>query len=672
MFKFPAADLPKRYAHSEAEALEILQILSKAPALACDYETTGLKWHAPSFRPFYVSFCDGLAGYGIRIPTDPKSPILEGIRGLLGLEGQLHAYHNAKFDLHAGRTAGIEDMGEVHDTLIMAHILDENRSHKLDGLAADWLEGDVKKYSAMVDAWFSEHNMSNPSKRRYDALPDDILEPYAVQDTIVTWWLWKGMQPLIDAEYAKIYGIERAALRELVEIEHWGYQLDRAHLERIGPSLKAEAVKVEQKIRKLVKDETGKDLDDVAAIPDQNNSGQGELAFGTQIQRKTPFNLASPEDLARLFFGTLKIPKDGLVETANGTTSLGKYSLEKIDHPVAKMVEEWRSLTKMVGSFVDNLRDLVDSEGALHADFMQMGTVTGRMSCMEPNLQNLPKDGEVRGAFVARPGHRLWFFDYSQIELRILAHYCQDPVMLEAFRNGRDLHRETAAVLFNKGSAEVTDKDRDIAKKTNFSIVYGSGKKGLANLLKFREDMAAKVLQEFFAKFPSIKQFRDAATARAETRGWVMTHWGRHRRFPLRKDLIRTDRRDKRGRPLVRFKPGHPRMGEEISEPKWYTSVNGIVSGTATGDLSKLSLGRLGSWGGLLKATGAHIVSMVHDEFQIEIPIGKEAYLVPRIKEIMEDHKFTVPIVVDVAVSEGSWKDKKKADLKAFSGLPVG
>ncbi|HET9869570.1 MAG TPA: DNA polymerase [bacterium] len=664
--RFPARELPHRYARTEDEAVAMLEHLATRPDLVADYETTGLKWHRADFRPFYVSFCDGENGWGVRLPADPDSRTHTALRRLMAMGDRRHIYHNAKFDLHAGRRHRIEDLGEVHDTLLMSHLVDENRRHTLDSLGKDWLEGDVKKMSEAVDAWFAEHNMGSPDKRRYDALPDELLEPYAVQDSVVAWWLWKGLEPLVRKEFAGIYEIERAALLELMEVESWGYKLDMDVLKRLGPSLKSSAEGTEERIRQAVKHETGKDLDEILEQPTNGHEPQGSLDFGAYDTRgtgKRRFNLASQEDLARLFFSTLGIPREGLALTDNGVTSLGKYSLQKINHPVAKMIEEWRTAVKTAGSFVDNLQSLVDRDGVLHCDFQQVGTVTGRMSCQEPNLQNLPKDGEVRLGFVPRPGCRLWFFDYSQIELRILAHYSQDPVMLEAFRNRRDLHRETAAVLFNKGASEVTDKDRDIAKKINFTIVYGGGAGSIASQLNMGKDAAKAVLNQFFEKFPAVKRFRDVATRKAEQRGWVMTHWGRKRHFPLRADLIRTGRKDKSGRRMVRWAPGHPSAGTEIPEPKWYTAVNGIVSGTATGDLCKETLRRIGPRKGILRGTGAHIVSIVHDEYQVEIPVEKEDTLVPAIKGAMEDYQFSVPISVDVAVSDGAWKDKHKVEV---------
>lgn len=661
MNRYPASNLEQVPCRTEEESCKILEYLLTVPAVAIDTETTGYRWWLTDFRVFYVSFCDGLKGYGMPMPQ-PGTRAFKLLERLLGLPHQIHAYQNFKFDGLAFRKHGIEDQGEVHDTMIMAHILDERGEHNLEYLAANRLTEGVNKLSNEVEEWFAANGMADKEKRRYDQIPQSLLERYAIQDTVVTWFLFEGMIKDFAAEQQadpeapsleRIYRIERAVVRELVEMEWRGYHLDRPHFAKIAPELRKEADAIAMRIDLEVQKVAGKGLKDI--LP----GAKQEALFG----QEEGFNLASPEHLAVLFFDVLKIPKAGLAGTKGGRVSLNKYALENIEHPVAELLLEWRKAGTLLSHFIEPLSFLCDKEGNLHGSFKQMGTVTGRMSSESPNMQNFPRVNEddehaignkIRAGFIPRPGYALWFFDYSQIELRILAHYCNDPVMVRAFRENKDLHRETAAAIYNKKAEEVTSEERNSSKKINFTTVYGGGKGSVARQLKWPEDRAGEVLSRFFTRFPGVKQFKDKAIESAKARGWVRTYWGRRRHF-----LPWSEVKKKIG-----FGKGAKvelKSGEIVAEPKYYTALNGIVSGTATGDLSKLALARVGAWGGLLKGTGAHVLSFIHDEITVEIPIGKEGELVPKIKEAMEDFTmFRVPIKVDIAWATTNWAEKEK------------
>jgi len=246
------------------------------------------------------------------------------------------------------------------------------------------------------------------------------------------------------------------------------------------------------------------------------------------------------------------------------------------------------------------------------------------MSSSDPNMQNMPLEGGIRQGFVCRPGFTHLFFDYKQIEMAVLAHYCDDEYLRGAVERGEDLHTATAAVLFNKRIEEVTKPDRQAAKTINFAIVYGAGKAKIAQQLGWDLARANLLLEKYYQQFPGIKEFRDNASRLARRRGYVKTLWGRWRRLEPEKN---------------------------------YIAVNSIVQGTATGDLCKASLARV--WKDL-KGTGAQVISVVHDEDHIECPIGKEEEVVTLVKRAMEDWPiFRIPIKVDVMWSRTNWGDKK-------------
>lgn len=641
MDQIKAHPLPIKICRTDDEIKQAIDDIARLPEVAVDTETTGLEWWLDGFKPFYISFCGPDCGWGFEFPTDHGTVQFFMMNEMIFKNvKQRHIYQNAKYDLHVLRTVGIEDLGWVEDTQIMAKLIDENDSASLDALSKKYLPLGVQKLSGPVEEWFAEHGMADHDKRRYDQLPRELLEQYAVQDTVATWWLWVGFHPEIVANFKAIYEIELKALRELVEVEHWGYMLDVPYLNKMRATLQTEMDALLNMFRDAVMKLKGVDI--------FQRHGQGSL-FGNQ----TDFSLGSPDDLGWVLFDVLGLSRDGMRKTKEGSISLDGEALDQLDHPVALTAAEWRKRATLVDTFLTKLPKLTDKNGVLHGTFIQMGARTGRMSSADPNMQNIPI-GDTRKGFIPRPGYVLVSLDYSQIELRILAHYCQEPAMLAAYREGRDLHKTTAAEIYGVPIDQVTDEQRQAAKKINFGIIYGLGAPGLSRQLKWPLDKAKIMLERFNAKFPRVKAFKYEATDLAESRGWVKTYWGRHRRFLMGNQVKRK----------IGFGKGSKVElldGKIIEAPKWYTSVNAIVSGTATGDLIKIALALVGSWDGILRGTGGHIVSVVHDDIQLEIPAGTEGELIPKIQKAMEDFPmFRVPIKTDIGWSDKSWGDKEK------------
>lgn len=621
--KFASKILPVKRLKGLANIKAALNKLKGAPVLALDTETTGLQWWKEGFRPFYLSLCDGRAGYGFYLQPAHAAILRATVCNPTHVRGKIHVYHNAKFDLHALATIGVEDPAIVHDTMLLAPCLDENDPKSLDYLTKTYLDEGVGKMKDTVAAWFKD-NGYKAGEWKYEDLPPKILEPYAIRDVVGTWFYYMGAVKHLDVLDAdehhieqgphgpigvkRIFDIETDALKALWAMERRGYQLDIPHFKALTPELEGQAKDAEEKVR--------------AALAE----------YDPAVARRV--NLNSPQDLATIFLDVLKVDPKKLPLTNGGKPSFNADALEYITHvhPLAQDLLTYREAEKLLNTFGKNLLGSVDKSGAIHADFRQMGARTGRMSCSNPNLQNLPA-GPIRQGFIPRKGFKLFFFDYSQIEMRIFAHYSEDPVLLDAIRGGRDLHTETAAHIFGKTVDNVTKEERQRAKTINFATIYGAGARGLAKQLKCDYSDARAFRDEYMKRFPNIAAFlRDAATY-IHTRGWVRTYWGRRRHLDVQKD---------------------------------YVAVNAIVQGTATGDMIKIALGRVHKFldgsSGKFGTLNSGVVSVVHDEIQVEVDDRVDSRnLVSTTKELMEDFKmFDVPIKVDVSWSAKNWNDKEE------------
>jgi len=639
---YPSRKLPMVYLHTQEAMLQALRDLGKREALAVDTETTGLNWWAPNFRVFYMSICDGKKGYGFLEPF--KYPrVVKALKDLLSNPKMLAVFMNAKFDCHAFRVHGVELTCKIEDAQFLARLLNENEPANLEYQSKTYLGPSNEKLSASLDAWFKEHKQGKEN-RHYDQLPLKLLEPYAVQDTIATWFLWKGHRnalreadathPMDEVEgpgprgLERIYEIENAAVKPLMDIECRGYIVDQNHFKKLGPHLEDKADGIKEKLFKSL-----------------------DRTYGYKVPSDT--NLDSPDFIAELFIGVLGIDPERLPRTDKDAISFDARALEDLDHPIADALLEYRAASKLASTFGPSLLANCTSDSALHVNYNQMRPVTGRMSCSDPNIQNLPRVdtndasadcNRIREGFLARPGYNLFYFDYSQIEMRLAAHYFMDPVMLEAIRSGADLHRVTASIMFGKPQDKVTKMERQQAKTVNFATIYGSGAKGLvktlnkglvealgaraANKKKIHYMDAKAFKNNYLMRFPSIKQFFAECEGVVQERGFVRTFYGRRR---------------------------------HLAADKSHIAPNAIIQGTGA-DIHKIgiervnALARKGGWGG--------IVNVVHDDQAIEIRKGCEKQVVPQIMDALQNFQFfEAPITVDVEMSSTTWAAKQKWKL---------
>ena len=348
------------------------------------------------------------------------------------------------------------------------------------------------------------------------------------------------------------------------------------------------------------------------------------------------FNPASPKQLAQVLFEKLQLPVKK--KTASGTPSTDEEVLSELalDYPLPKLILEFRALSKLKSTYTDKLPQMADSEdGRVHTTFGQATAVTGRLASSDPNLQNIPvrtaEGRRVREAFIAKPGCKLISADYSQIELRIMAHISQDEGLLKAFREGKDIHRATAAEVFGTQPENVTAEQRRMAKVINFGLIYGMSAFGLAQNLGIERRMASHYIEEYFARYPGVARYMQQTRSAAHAQGYVQTAFGRRLWLP---DILSS-------RPAVR-------AGAERA------AINAPMQGTAA-DLIKRAMISLDRW---LKKQNlkSRLILQVHDELILEVPEDELELVKENVAAIMQSAaSLSVPLLAEVGVAD-NWE----------------
>ncbi len=473
------------------------------------------------------------------------------------------------------------------------------------GIEAHGFDHDVMLYAFLLDADPSGCPLEEQARRRLDLK----LGPSAEQRADITLEIWQQLSGAIDTRgLRRLYAeIELPLARVLARIEKTGVRIDPGELRRLSSIMEREISRLTAEIHELA----GK-----------------------------PFNISSPQQLGRVLFEDLGLPAP--VKYGKGKViSTAADVLEELapDYEIVGKVLEYRQLTKLKGTYVDALPELIDTRtGRLHTSFNQTGAATGRLSSSNPNLQNIPirteLGREIRAAFIPREGWKLLVADYSQIELRLLAHFSKDPVLVDAFRSGEDIHTRTAAEVLGVPPLMVTPEARRSAKAVNFGIVYGISPFGLAAQLGIPRSEAEKYIRNYFARYAGVKKFIDDTIAEVRQSGVTRTLFGRERPIPD----INSRNPNARG------------FAER-------TSVNSPLQGTAA-DLIKLAMVRIDA---ALDAGGhrSAMLLQVHDELVFECP-PEEVDLVSRLvrREMEGVADLEVPLVVDVGVGD-NWRDAK-------------
>ncbi len=603
-----------------AEALrDVVDRCREAEVVSVDTETTGLSPLTAQLCGVSISFKAGEGFYvPVRSPETGKhldeAGALAILRPMLEDERVAKCGHNLKYDLLVLRKAGVGLRGIAFDSMVASYLIDSARSsHSLDALALGML--------GRANISITELIGSGKQQRTFDTVDLSRATPYAAEDADVALQLCALMWPQIRAMGLEklMREVETPLVEVLAELEWNGIEVDGAELERQRERLEQRIVELRRSIV---------DASPRAFNPDSPKQLAGIL-----------FNKPTDED-AGLGLKPVKKTKTGFSTDVEVLERLAEDA--GVTSPVPGLVVEYRQLTKLVGTYLVALKDAIHPEtGRIHASFHQTVAATGRLSSSDPNLQNIPIRSdvgrEIRRAFVAAPRHVLISADYSQIELRMLAHLSRDPGLIEAFEEGQDIHRAVAAQIHGVKQEEVTREQRDGAKMVNFGIVYGITSYGLARRLGVGEREAAEIIEGYKKRFAGITTFLQECVAQAERFGYVETILGRRRSVPQAGSKNGAERA----------------LGERIA-------INSVVQGSAA-DLIKVAMVDLHrrlsphaaerARGESAELEGVRMLVQIHDEllFEAEEGVAEAAkrVIVERMEQAMA---LRVPLKAEAGV----------------------
>ena len=597
------SDVPHdyRYVSTEAEAQELLETLMAASRVAFDTETTAREpgmtaTDAKTCKLIGFSFATekGKAWYVDAGLIDIFRPLFaDPTKTLVGL--------NVKFDRAVLHRYGIGFASTPHDVMLAHYCLDAAARHGMDMLAEQYLGYRTIRFSEVA----GEQERGKPEPTLFGKDIAKVTD-YAAEDADVTLQLEDAIRPLALSLSSSVSSpsalseVEEPLVKVLLEMEREGVKIDVGALKEYGRELDREILGFTQEILKY-------------ADPG--------------------FNPDSPKQLGELLFGKLGLP--GGKKTASGQWSTDEKTLSKLagEHPIIASILEYRACTKLKSTYVDKLPTLIDDQGRVHTTYAQAFTETGRLSSSDPNLQNIPIRTErgkfIRKAFVARDeDHVIISADYSQIELRLMAAMSGDTAMLAAFRNGEDIHRDTASRVYDVMPAFVTPEQRSACKMVNFGIIYGISAFGLSQRLKVPRKEAADLIETYFKLYPSIKEFMGRAIAKAREKGYAETVLGRRRTL-----------RD------INSRNATARQAAERD------AINTPIQGSAA-DLIKIAMVRVDR---AIKAENlrAKMVLQIHDELVFDCPKDETE----RLKEIVRREMSTAldfGVPLEVGIGEGA------------------
>ena len=579
--------------------------LKAAPLTGLDTETdsldpmrariVGISFAVEPGRAAYVPTGHDYPGAPDQLPLDG---VLARLRPWLEDAGAAKLGQNIKYDLHVFENHGIRVQGYVHDTLLESYVLEAHKPHSLESLADRHLGRSGLSYEDLCGKGANQIPFSQVDVERASTYSGEDSEMCVqVHDTL---WPQLQAEPGLRRVYAEI---EMPTVAVLQRIERHGVLIDPARLAAQSQQLAERMIALEQEAYAI--------------------AGQ-------------PFNMASPKQIGEILFNRLGLPVKK--KTATGAPSTDEEVLQELaaDYPLPAKLLEHRSLAKLKGTYTDKLPGMINpATGRVHTNYAQAVAVTGRLSSNEPNLQNIPirtvEGRRVREAFIAPPGHVIASADYSQIELRIMAHISGDPGLNKAFAEGMDVHRATASEVFGIAPSEVTAEQRRYAKTINFGLIYGMGAFGLAQSLGIDQKAAKNYIDRYFERFAGVKRYMEETKERARERGYVETEFGR--RIVL---------------PEIKGGSGPRRAGAERQ------AINAPMQGTAA-DLIKLAMIAVQQ---ALDAEGraTRMVMQVHDELVFEVPEAEVDWLREAVPRLMAGvASFSVPLVAEVGFGP-SWE----------------
>ncbi|MCC7327887.1 MAG: DNA polymerase I [Burkholderiales bacterium] len=505
---------------------------------------------------------------------------------------------NLKYDEHALANEGMALRGVAHDTLLESYVLESHRPHDMDSLA--WRHLNVKTIT------YDEVTGKGANRIAFEQVAVDRATAYAAEDADVTLRLHRALHTRIatDSKLEHVYEAIELPVREILfRMERNGILIDAQLLARQSRELGERVVALEQQAHQL--------------------AGQ-------------PFNLGSPKQLGEILFQRMSLPV--VKKTATGAPSTDEEVLQELaaDYPLPKVLLEHRSLSKLKSTYTDRLPQMVNATtGRVHTTFAQATAVTGRLASSDPNLQNIPvrttEGRRIREAFIAPPGRVLVSADYSQVELRIMAHLSEDSALMAAFHAGADIHRATAAEIFGVEPQAVTSDQRRYIKAVNFGLIYGMGAFGLAQQLGIERGAAQQFIDRYFARYPGVAQYMQRTRELARERGYVETVFGRRLWLPD-----------------IKAGGGPRRAAAERA------AINAPMQGSAA-DLIKLAM--IAVQRSLDRERRATLLLLqVHDELVLEVPEAELTQVRSELPGLMtEVAQLRVPLVVDVGVG-ANWE----------------
>jgi DNA polymerase I len=604
----------------ESDLRKLANTIKNKKILSIDLETTSLDPVSAEIVGFSLAWSRGEAAYvpvahresGAGSPGEncdlfqsddllpgqiPYEVVAEIIGGLLADPNIRKIGQNLNYDFTILRRLGFEIRGEIFDTMLASYILDPSGEHGLDALSEKFLDHKTIKYSDVVG--------KGKSKLRFDEVALDVARDYACEDSDVAFQLEpilsEGLEELQQNDL--MFGMEMPLMDVLIEMQLAGMKIDADRLMEIGKEFGARLSELEGRIHELA----------------------GET-----------FNVNSPKQLGEILFGKLGLPGGKKTKTGFSTNQAVLESLSR-DHEMPKLVLDYRSLAKLKNTYADALVEMINpTTGRVHTSFNQARTATGRLSSSGPNLQNIPARSEegrrIREAFICEDGFALMSADYSQIELRVLAHMSGDKTLIEAFRDGLDIHAITASEIFDVSVEDVEDWQRRVGKTVNFATIYGQSSFGLSKQLDIAIDEAASYIDAYFRRYPGVEKYRDEILGKARENGFVETLFGRRR---LVTDITSTNKQ------LVQFAER--------------ASFNTVIQGTAADIIKRAMIEIQGKLAGVSK--GSRMILQVHDELLFEVPEADVEAVTNFVKEEMEGAvELDVPLLVDIGMAK-NWAD---------------
>ncbi len=620
-----AVDIAPQIITTEAALYELLDILSEhmdpAHPVAWDTETTSLEPRDAALVGIGCCWGAGktdLAYIPIGHTTGEQlelALVLEALRPILASAEYPKVLQNAKYDRLVLRSQGIPLAGVVFDTMLASYVLNPEASHNLTDLTLRYLNLTAQSYSDLV-----------PKGKTIAEVAIADVAQYCGADVHTTYRL----TPLLQAELAAQPELQRLCTEVeipleavLADMEYQGVRVDTDYLATFSQQLETDLKRIETQAYEL--------------------AGQS-------------FNLGSPKQLSELLFEKLGLDKRKSRKNKSGGYSTDAATLEKLqgDHPVVDLIVEHRTLAKLKSTYVDALPDLVRRDShRVHTDFNQAVTATGRLSSSNPNLQNIPIrtafSRQIRAAFIPAAGWQLVSADYSQIELRILAHLSEEPVLVEAYNNREDVHALTARLLFEKD--EITPEERRLGKIINFGVIYGMGASRFAREANVSRSEAKSFIDRYYERYPQVFRYLQQMQQEAVANGYVHTLMGRRRYFNFTSGQLKA----LKGTPVKDIDLDSLKRVGGYDAGLLRAAANAPIQGSSA-DIIKVAMIRLQQ---VLQNYQARLLLQVHDELVFEVPPEEWAELQPQIQDTMETAvALKVPLVVE-AHAGPNWMEAK-------------